>query len=233
MATANIRATTFNIRMPSGPQITPNMWERQIRQAVSAANNIFGPHYIAFTVINITHLSNEASERFLSEDLRAESQRGYFTYQELQRAERRHGESEYNRPPGSGTRRNYGLLFGGFFLRSEVSATNRSATVEALNILRLNRRPREIATYWVPAMVCNHAGQTMMGPPFMPNISQNNEGIFMPYESRPCILAHEIGHLLMHAGHCSFTGPNGSNEGSAPTDNLMNADVIQPWWNAS
>jgi hypothetical protein len=49
----------------------------------------------------------------------------------------------------------------------------------------------------------------------------------MPYGSQRFILAHELGHLLMHSGHCSWLKPNGHNEGSAPASNLMNADIIR------
>jgi hypothetical protein len=62
VALIRIRATTFNLQLPTGPRLGPSMWEREIRRQVDAANVIYGPHYITFEISNFNHLHNAASE---------------------------------------------------------------------------------------------------------------------------------------------------------------------------
>lgn len=61
-------------------------------------------------------------------------------------------------------------------------------------------------------------------PEFNPGVSHWNEGIFISYRTARDILAHELGYLLMRSGHCTFDGPDGMVEGSAPPANLMHRD---------
>jgi len=99
------------------------------------------------------------------------------------------------------------------------------ATIEAREILRINRAPNEISVYWVPGIKNpNASGHTLCGPIYQ-NVPRSLEGIFMRPGALPTTLAHEFGHLLTRAGHCDFAGGVDSIvENSAPPDNLMHGD---------
>lgn len=222
MPTAIIRATTFQIRY-RGTLLTSRQWDAEIRRAFRSANEIYGKYNIHFTLSNVTHLSNEASMTLLTQSVRQESSaEGISPDTYFQRERRLSRHTQRTRAGVTGT-----FDYGGFLLRAfplnTSEALRRAASREALGILKLNRAPGEIATYWVPGFNSNYYGLTYMSE-FNSGISRANEGIVMSYQAGQDILAHEIGHLLMRAGHCTFEGPNGENEGSAPSSNLMHRD---------
>ena len=95
------------------------------------------------------------------------------------------------------------------------------ASGEALEILRLTRRNRCVAVYWVPGI----SGATALSlyRPFYSNVGVQEEGILMRPGTGPDTLAHEIGHLLMRCGHCSEPDDDSHAAGCecAGPDNLM------------
>lgn len=224
MANANVRALTFQVRYQDA-LLTERQWDAEVRRAIAAANEIFRPHGITFGLSNVTHLSEEASMAMLTQSVREESRAAGTSPGAHFRLERTgDAYSQRHRTGATGTFR-----FGGFLVRAfppdaRASATSmRAASREALEILRLNRLAGEIATYWVPGFNSGYHGLTYM-PEFNPGVTRATEGIFISYRTARDILAHEIGHLLMRAGHCTFEGANGLAEGSAPAGNLMHRD---------
>jgi hypothetical protein len=229
MPEVRIRATTFQIRY-RGAVLTSRQWDAEIRRAIRAANEIyssaiFGRDRIHFTVSNTVHLSEEASMTLLTQSARRESQVEGIPYTAYFERERR--LDAYNQQAASGARGPFD--YGGFLVRAfpldasqATEMSRRTASREALDILRLNRRSGEVSTYWVPGFNSGYHGLTYL-PEFNPGVGPN-EGIFISYQAARDILAHELGHLLMRAGHCTFEGPNGTAEGSAPPANLMHRD---------
>lgn len=231
MPTALIRATTFQIRY-RGALLTARQWDAEIHRAIRAANDIFAANYmsgresIRVALSSTVHLSEEASMALLTQSIRPESQReGGISPNAYFERERRMDAATFQARSGATGQFNYG----GFLLRAFPLGSaggpgaRRAATRETLAILRLNRRAGEIATYWIPGFNEAYYGLTYM-PEFYDGITYLNEGIFITHHVARDIFAHELGHLLMRAGHCTFEGPNGKVEGSAPPNNLMHGD---------
>ncbi len=225
MPKAYIRATTFQIRY-QGALLTASQWEAEIRRALRCANEIFRRHDLDFVLSNMTHLSDAASMTLLTQSVRQESRvEGISSSVYFQRERRQDAYTHQARSGATGS-----FNYGGFLLRAfPLSAAagsgtpDRPASREALDMLRLNRAAGEIATYWIPGFNSGYHGLTYL-PEFNPGVLRWNEGIFISYGTGRDILAHELGHLLMRAGHCSFDGPGGTVEGSAPPENLMHRD---------
>lgn len=230
MPNAIIRATTFQIRY-RGALLTARQWDAEIRRAISAANDIFTANYafsnagIRLVLTDTVHLSEEASMALLTQSIRPEARREGIDQRAYFERERRMDNSAIRSHSAPAAPFNYG----GFLLRAfplapaGTGTARRPATPEALEILRLNHRAGEIATYWIPGFNEAYYGLTYM-PEFYDGVTRVNEGIFISYHAARDILAHELGHLLMRAGHCTFEGPNGADEGSAPPRNLMHRD---------
>jgi hypothetical protein len=97
---------------------------------------------------------------------------------------------------------------------------------EARGILSQNRVVGEVATYWVPRLLAgtsSSAGHTVCAP-FYPDIPAGLEGIFIRQGAPAPTLAHELGHLLMRAGHCALPD---SHEGRTETVSRGAAPPIQ------
>ncbi len=233
MATVRVRVTTFPVRC-DGHTITRRQYEGEIRRAINAADRIFDKatrrrvrHRIRVQLAGMRHLSYSHSMRLLSLSIEDEPRNGGLPF-EL-RYGRISGEAYRERQEREvaleyGSARRTGVWWGGYALRRHPmypTQDNRALTREALEILNLNRHAGEVAVYWVPGFnnPFDH-GEAIM-PWAHRGVTHRNEGIFMPLGRRAGILAHELGHLLMQAGHCSFEGRDGTTEGSAPPDNLM------------
>jgi hypothetical protein len=100
------------------------------------------------------------------------------------------------------------------------------ASMEALQILGLNRARNQVAVYWVPGMRHPIAtGHTLFAPIYR-NVPPSREGIFIRPTDHAETFAHELGHLFTRAGHIAFKdspedfGP----EGDLPVENLMYPD---------
>jgi hypothetical protein len=225
MPAAAVRATTFQIRYQDA-LLTERQWDAEIRRAVAAANGVFRAHGISFALSQTTHLSEEASMALLTRSVEEESRaEGISRDAYFQRERRLDSYVQQSRTGARGPFR-----YGGFLVRAfPMSAAATSATAprpasqEVLDILQLNRAAGEIATYWVPGFNSGYHGLTCM-PEFNPGVSRAREGILISFGAARDILAHEIGHLLMRAGHCTFEGADGATEGSAPATNLMHRD---------
>jgi hypothetical protein len=230
MRTARIRATTFPIRYGTA-RLTSGRWRREIWRAIRTANRIYRPHNFHFELAGfIRHLSYNRSMTLLTHSVEEESRAEGISRDRYFQRERRIESRGYRR-----TR--YGVVnnfrFGGFLLRAfpmgsttPTDGSLRQVSREALQILRLNRRPGEITTYWIPGFNRASHGLTLI-PEFQRGVTRANESIFISYRTQRDILAHELGHLLMRAGHCNFEGQNGSTEGSAPTTNLITVTTMQ------
>ncbi len=224
MSTVLIRATTFPVRY-SGRTLPPGQYAREIREAISVANGIFSFHQIRVRLSSITHLGYIESMRLLSLSIPDEFLEGGLVHGRRSAATLMQDQLRAVRLEYAQARRE-GVWWGAFAVRRHPvipRPNERKVTREALEILRLNRSPSEVATYWVPGFNNPHVHGETMAPWAHAGVTRQNEGIFMALGRRTDILAHELGHLLMRAGHCSFEGPNGTREGSAPPNNLMHA----------
>jgi len=226
MPEARIRAITFPIALEGG--ITAVAYEEQIQEAIQTANEIFGRHRIArrppirFTLSSIWHNTDINSQSLLTRNIFEYAQREGVSFHSAYRLMR----SSVNPI----NRQRYGWSgpwnYGGFTveilqeMEDPDGVSYLPVSSEALSILSLDQVPGEIATYWVPGLSGGEHGITYYTPKFR-DISSNNEGIFISYRTQADILAHELGHLLMRAGHCSFEGDDGDQENSAPPTNLM------------
>lgn len=256
MPEAIIRATTFPIS--TGSNLSPAQYNSQIRGAIRVANQIYenrprGMPRISFRLSTIMtygqvianmsphERANVDSDDSTCEGLLSRSVRSLFrrnsgglltwgrhrriiAMNETQLMRNRYGAGRFD--------------WGGYtveLLGDQPNPDNPGrtgrASDEALRILRLNRVNEEIATYWVPGF----GGLSASGVTFFPEayigITHQTEGIIMGYNVAPDVLAHELGHLLMRAGHKSFeVDPETGRELPVPVTNLMygtNSDRLQ------
>lgn len=226
--TINVRVTTLNHRDDSFGRTAGSMWNSTVRDAFREANRILSPFGLAVVMTNRSDMAVVPSRRYLTADIRQQARRGNLDYSWCQRMRHEAGVASYYGARREGYNLPHLLSREYFVDIAEVVATVRTpigvASSEALRILALNRAPGEIATYWVPGLEDPNSSGHSLCQPIYSNVPRNREGIFMAPHAPADTLAHEIVHILTRAGHCSFSGPNGTYEGSAGPDNLMHHD---------
>jgi hypothetical protein len=217
-----IRVTTFNHQdQPRGEPIGTH-WNADIRAAFAATNQVLNPYRIDVEQSDRRDLSVDASRHLLTENIRNASRGGGVrAYRGNVRVSEMVGRQAYEQ---SGAPHYLGRVY---FANIRQMATDfvpnaGQAGSEGLPILRMNRRSQEVGTYWVPGITDGQyaAGHTLFGPLYG-DVSRRTEGILMAPHAGRDTLVHELVHLLTKAGHVSFEGPNGEQEGSAGPDNIM------------
>ena len=216
-----VRVTTLNYQeQPRGDAIGRH-WNQRVNTAIDSANQVFSPHGIYVVRSRRRDLGVDHSRSLLTSDIRAAAAPGRYRATVEDWHDR--GRSQYEE---SGSvhhlSRAYWANVSQMAMAFESGAGLAGSEVRA--ILRLNRAPREVATYWVPGISSSHeaTAHTFFGPLYS-DINRTNEGILMAPHAGSDTLAHELGHLLMRAGHRSFQPPNGEQEGSAGPDNIMHS----------
>jgi hypothetical protein len=156
------------------------------------ANNIFSRHGVTFRLSDFLQVRPEESDRRLTEDLRHALPDSVSPDQQRQMMEAARAQAR---------------AWGGEFALSAALVVplrigQGVVSPEARAILRMNRFPGQVATYWVPRIIApESSGQTVCEPMYS-NIPTSLEGIFIKNGAPPTTLAHELGHLLMRCMHC-------------------------------
>jgi hypothetical protein len=107
-----------------------------------------------------------------------------------------------------------------------ASDANRGlATPEAMAIIRQYWAPNQVLVVWAPQLVTpgGASGHTVCRP-YYRNLPNYVEAVFMTTRGSTTTFAHEMGHVLMHCGHCESPGADPVNCSCARPGNLMFGD---------